>query len=95
MDDFFAPPAFKPEEALTGLQRSLRALGLSAQGTGFSWQGRRVAEIAVADGVIQARVARRPAMQPEFEMVTLKGGADVRKWLDDIKKRLDRWSDAE
>jgi hypothetical protein len=93
MDDFFAAPAFKAEEALQGLTRSLRALNLSTQGPGFLWQGKRVLELVAGEGTIKARLARQPAMQPDFETRTLKSGADVRQLIDDMKKRLARWSD--
>jgi hypothetical protein len=93
MDDFFAAPPFKADEALQGLTRSLRALNLSTQGQGFLWQGKRVLELVAGDGAISARLARQPAMQPDFEMRTLKSGAEVRQLIDDMKKRLARWSD--
>jgi hypothetical protein len=32
-------------------------------------------------------------MQPDFEMRTLKSGAEVRQLIDEMKKRLARWSD--
>ena len=42
-----------------------------------------------------ARMARRPAMSPEWESRTLKNGADVRKFADDARQRLARWRDAD
>ena len=45
-DQFFAMPAFKPDEALLQLKRSLRDLsGLAASRDGFSLRGRSVIEI--------------------------------------------------
>ena len=93
MDDFFAAPPFKADEALQGLTRSLRALNLGAQGHGFLWQGKRVLELGLTDGTISVRLARQPAMQPDFETRNLKSGAEVRQLIDDMKKRLARWSD--
>ena len=93
MDDFFAAPAFKADEAFQGLTRSLRALNLGVQGHSFLWQGKRVLELSLDDRAITVRLARQPAMQPEFETRTLRSGADVRQLMDDMKKRLARWSD--
>ena len=92
----FAPPPFKPAEALAQLQRALRGLpGLSERGGQFEWKGCRVVELRAAETAIDARLARRPAMSPEWESRTLKNGADVRRFTDDVKQRLARWKDAD
>jgi hypothetical protein len=94
MDDFFAPPPFKPDEALAQLKRALRELRpLAERGDGFDLQGQRVIELSLDAGALQARVAKRPARSPEWETRTLKNSADVRQFTDDIKRRLGRWSD--
>ena len=93
MDDFFTPPPFKADEALQNLKRSLRGLALTEQGQGFAWQGKRIAELVLADNTILARLARRPAMQPEFDTLSLKTSADTRKLIDELKQRLARWSE--
>ena len=97
-DDFFAPPAFKPDEALVGLRRQLRDLRPLAERLvdgkpGFELKGKRVAEFATTADTIAARLVKRPAVSPEWETHTLKNGADVRKFLDEVKKRLARWTD--
>jgi len=94
LPDFgFAPPPFKAEEALVQLRRSLRDLKpLAERGTSFELRGRPVIELAVADGAIAARLARRPAAAPEWDRVTVKSGAEQRKLLDEIKKRVERWT---
>jgi hypothetical protein len=94
--DFFSAPPFKPDEALLQLRRALRALGgLTERGQQFEWKGRPVVAL-VADGAqLQARLARRPAVSPEWESRTLKSGADVRRFGDDVKKRVARWRDAD
>ncbi|HET7795091.1 MAG TPA: hypothetical protein VFL64_17035 [Rhizobacter sp.] len=96
-DDFFAPPAFKPAEALVALKRQLRDLKpLVERGTGFEIGGKRVIELAASTGSIDARLAKRPAVSPEWQPFTLKNSADVRKLVDEVKKRLARWQqDAE
>lgn len=91
-DDFgFAPPPFKAEQALLQLQRSLRDLKLAARGNGFELRGKRVVELAIGDGTLDARLARRLALTPEWDRVTVRNAAEQRKLLDEVKKRLARW----
>ena len=94
LPDFgFAPPPFKAEEALVQLRRSLRDVKpLAERGASFELRGQPVLELAVADGAIAARLARRPAVAPEWDRVTVKSGADQRKLFDEIRKRVERWS---
>ena len=92
----FATPPFKPAEALVQLQRMLRALGgLSERGPQFEWKGRPAVTLAVDGEQLSARLARKPATTPEWESRTLKSGADVRKFGDDVKQRVARWKDAD
>ncbi len=94
-DDFggFAPPPFKPEDALLQLKRSLRDLKLAERGNGFVLLGKRVLElqVQVQDGAIHARIARKLAMTPEWDQQLVKSTPDQRKLIDEIKKRLARW----
>jgi hypothetical protein len=96
-DDFFALPAFKPDEALVTLKRQLRELRpLAERGTGFEIGGKRVVDLAADATTITARLAKRPATSPEWQTFLLKNSADVRKCVDEVKKRLSRWEqDAE
>ena len=96
-NDFFALPAFKPEEAVVLLKRQLRDLKpLAERGSGFEIGGKRVIELSTDANSITARLAKRPALSPEWQAFTLKSSADVRKCVDDVKKRLARWQqDAE
>ena len=87
----FEPPPFKPEQALVTLKRSLRDLGLAERGPGFEVRGKRVLEVAVEDDTIRARIARRLMLTPEWDSQVLKGAADTRKLLDEVKQRLARW----
>jgi len=94
MDDYFAPPPFKPAEALLQLKRSLRELKpLAERGDGFELQGMRVIELGSDDSSITARLARRQSRTPEWDKVVLKNSADVRKCVDEVKKRLSRWTE--
>ena len=88
----FAPPPFKPGEALLQLRRSLRDLGLSERGDGFELRGRRVIEFAQQPESIDVKLARRPALSPEWEPRVLRSAADQRKLVDEIRKRLERWT---
>ncbi len=91
-DDFgFAPPPFKPEDALVGLKRQLRDLQLAERGHAFEQRGKRIVELAIDGAAIQARLARRLAQTPEWDRFTLKSAADQRKFIDEVKKRLARW----
>lgn len=93
-DNFFAAPPFKPDDALVQLKRTLRDMrGLAERGAGFEWNGRPVVTIAVDRETLQARLAKRPAASPEWETRTLRNGADVRRFGDDVKRRVERWKD--
>lgn len=91
----FAPPPFKPEEALVQLKRSLRDLGLAERSGGFEFEAKRALTFELKDGAIAIGLARRLIRTPEFDRFTLKNGADQRKLLDEVKKRLARWKDEE
>ena len=45
----------------------------------------------VDGGVLQARLARRLVLTPEWDRSTLADANAQRKWLDELKKRLARW----
>jgi hypothetical protein len=91
-DDWaFAAPPFNAEHALASLKRALRDMKLAERGPGFELRGRRVTELVVEDGVLQARLARRPMLTPEWDRSTIADAAAQRKWIDEVKKRLARW----
>ncbi len=87
----FAPPPFKPEEALVQLKRSLRDLKLAERGTGFELKGRRVVDVAVDSDVLRVKLARRLVNTPEWDLAVLRSSSDQRKLVDELKKRLERW----
>lgn len=91
---FFAPPAFKPDEALAQLRRQLRELrALTERGESFELQGLPVLELRVDGAQLQARLARRPNRHPDWDPQSLKSSADTRRFLDEVKRRLVRWND--
>jgi len=95
-DDFFALPPFKADEALVALKRQLRDLKpLAERGTGFEWKGRPVVDLAGDAATITTRLARKPLRSPDWDTQVLKNGADVRKFVDEVRKRLARWADDE
>lgn len=95
-DDFgFAPPPFKADEALVTLKRSLRDLKLAERGSAYELRGKRVVELALDGSVINAKLARRLMLTPEWDRVAVKSSADQRKLVDEVKKRLARWETEE
>jgi hypothetical protein len=93
-DDFLAPPAFKPDDALAQLKRSLRDLRpLAERGDGFDLQGMRVIELAHDAQTVTVKLAQRQSRSPQWDKLVLKNSADVRKCVDEAKKRLARWTE--
>ncbi|MFP5399665.1 MAG: hypothetical protein ACLGIT_15175 [Gammaproteobacteria bacterium] len=94
-DDWgFAPPPFKAGEALAGLKRSLRELGLAEREGRFERRGVAIARVAVDGATIAAALVRKPSRtSPEWQARTLKSGADVRDFVAHVKKQLAAWSD--
>jgi len=98
MNDFFALPPFKAAEALVQLRRQLRdwrpLVEREVGGVpGFEIAGQRVIELVAGDATIEARLARKPARTPDWQVRTLKSSADVRQWQDEVKRRLTDWTD--
>ncbi|AWI54723.1 hypothetical protein DEH84_15825 [Aquabacterium olei] len=100
LGDFFALPAYKPEEALVALRRSLRECRpLTEQGTGtpvrFTWRGLPAIELARTEGAatLSVALAKRPSQRPDWARRTLASSAEQRQWLDDVRRALKRWDD--
>ena len=95
-DDWgIAPPPFDPEQSLLQLQRAMRDCKLSGRGKGFELRGKPVVELEVRDGTVAARLVRRLVNTPEWDAFNVKNAADQRKLVDEVKKRLVRWTDEE
>ena len=93
-DQDFAPPAFQPDQALSALQRELRALGLSECAGVFERRGSAIARVAADGAVLLAARVRRPSRtSPEWLRSTLADAAQVRHFLAELKKQLALWSD--
>ena len=90
----FEPPPFKPADALVQLKRSLRDLRpLAERGDGFTLQGQRVVELQGDDSAITVRLARRALRSPEWDTLVIRNAADLRKCVDEVKKRLASWTE--
>ena len=93
-EDGFAPPPFKADEALGGLKKSLRDLGLSERAGVFERHGVAIARVTAEGAVLQAAVVKRPSRNsPEWTTRTLKNGAELRHFVDELKRKLVTWSD--
>jgi hypothetical protein len=93
-EGFFASPPFKPDDALAGLKRSLRELGLSERAGVFERRSSAIAKAAVDGVTISAAVVKKPSRSsPEWQAKPLKSSADVRDFVADLKRKLAGWSD--
>jgi hypothetical protein len=91
----FAPPPFNADNALVTIKRALRDMKLAERGNTYEMRGKRVVELAVDGAAINAKLARRLMLTPEWDRVTVKSAADQRKLLDEVSKRLARWESEE
>jgi hypothetical protein len=96
----FAIPPFDPGEALQKLKRELRALGLterqgaSEQERVFERRSSAIARARIDNGAIAAARVRKPSRSsPEWQTKALRSSADVRDFVNDLKKQLAQWSD--
>jgi len=93
-DAGFAPPPFRPDDALASLTRSLRDLGLAPRGMVFERRGTAIARAAVDGATLAAARVKRPSRtSPEWQAKTLRNSAEVRDFVADLKKQLAQWSD--
>ena len=91
----FAPPPFNADSALVTIKRALRDLKLAERGNAYELRGKRVVELAVEGAAINARLARRLMLTPEWDRLPVASAADQRKLLDEVKKRLSKWESEE
>jgi len=101
LSDFFALPPFKADEALVKLRRDLRELkALAEKGSGdvvrFEWRGLPAIELRVQAGdqpALAVSVAKKPSQRPDWARRSLSSSAEVRKFVDDVKRSLKQWDD--
>jgi sulfur carrier protein ThiS len=92
-DDFFAPPPFEPAGARATLARALRDLKLSERNGAFELNGQPVVRATVDGAVLKLAVAKRPSRSPDWEHTDANDHARLRRFIDDVKKRVARWQD--
>jgi hypothetical protein len=93
-DDFFAPPPFKPDEALMQLKRTLREMRpLAERGSGFDLAGQRVLDLRCEGDTLIVQLAKQPGRTVTLESLVLRSHADVRRCLDEVKKRFAQWTE--
>ena len=91
-DDFdFAPPPFNADNALVTIKRALRDMKLAERGNAFEMRGKRVVELTVDGAAINAKLARRLMLTPQWDRMAVQSAADQRKLLDEVKKRSSKW----
>ena len=88
----FTLPAFDAGNALQQIRRALRDLKLTERGGAFELGGRQVVRLSQEEGAVMARIVRRPTTgSPEWDAQAVRSGADQRKLLDELRRRLERW----
>jgi hypothetical protein len=90
----FAPPPFKPDDALQRLTRDLRELGLAEREGVFERRGVAIARVHVDGAQLAAAIVKRPSRAgPQWQTRTLASSAAVRDFSADLKKALLQWGD--
>jgi hypothetical protein len=93
-DAGWALPAFQADDALQRLMRDLRALGLVERAGVFERRGQVIARATLDGGRIAAARVKRPSRSsPEWQTRNLRTSAEVRDFVNDLKKCLAQWSD--
>ena len=93
-DTGFAPPPFKPDEALQRLKRELRELGLSEREGVFERRGVAIARVRIDGANLSAAIVKRPSRaSPQWLARTLANNAAVRDFGAELKKALQQWGD--
>ena len=92
-DDFFAPPPFNADAARAMLVRALRDLKLAERGGAFEFNGQPVVKARIEGAALKLEVVKRPARSPDWEHAQASDHAQLRRFLDDVKKRVSRWNE--
>lgn len=94
--DAFAPPPFKPDDALLRMKRDLRDMGLVEREGRFERRSVAIARLKVHAGALEFAVVRRPSRNsPEWQTRTLANSAAVRDACADLKRKLSAWNDTD
>jgi hypothetical protein len=93
-DNGFAPPPFKPDEALQRLKRELRELGLTEREGVFERRGLAIARLGIDGALLSAAIVKRPSRAgAQWQARTLVSNAAVRDFGAELKKALQQWGD--
>jgi len=92
-DDFFAPPPFDPATARATLVRALRDLKLVERAGAFELNGQPVVRVRIEGALLKLDVAKRPSRSPDWEQADAADHARLRRFIDDVKKRVARWNE--
>ena len=93
-EKLFAPPPFKPDEALARLTRELRELGLAEREGGFERRGLAIARLRIDGAQLAAAIVKRPSRAgPQWRVRSLGSSAAVRDFAAELKKALLQWGD--
>jgi hypothetical protein len=93
-DNGFAPPPFRPDEALQRLKRELRELGLTEREGVFERRGVAIARVRVDGALLVAAIVQRPSRaSPQWQSRTLASSAAARDFSAILKKTLQQWGD--
>jgi hypothetical protein len=93
-DDFFALPPFNPDSALASLRRTLREMKLVEREGVYELKGQPIARAQVDGAVLKLGVVRRFTGLPEWTQVEAKDHAVVRRFTDELRRRLLKWDDS-
>jgi len=52
-----------------------------------------LADLSLGKPAIVAGLVKRPGSRPQWARQTLSSSAEVRKWLDGLKRSLQQWGD--
>ena len=94
-DDYgFAPPPFKPDEALQRLRRDLRDLGLTEREGRFERRGLALARARVDGDRIAAAIVERPSRNsPKWRERVVDSHASLRDFGAELKRSMQQWGD--
>ena len=92
-DDFFAPPPFNADTARATLVRALRDLKLAERNGAFELNGQPVVKARIEGAVLKLDVAKRASRAPDWEHAQAADHAQLRRFIDDVKRRVARWNE--
>jgi hypothetical protein len=75
------------------LARALRDLKLAERSGAFELNGHPVVKAQVDGAALALQVAKRPSRSPDWEAVQAGDHAQLRRFIDDVKRRVSRWNE--